>query len=46
MMRIATGKGFELELPESYDKMKEEAEATITECLTDKPKALIDRSAL
>jgi metal-dependent HD superfamily phosphatase/phosphodiesterase len=40
MVKIATGKGFELELPESYDKMKREAEETITKILEDKPKAL------
>lgn len=38
--RIATGKGFELELPESYETMKREAEADIDHCLIDKPKAM------
>ena len=39
-MKVATGKGFELELPESYDEMKQEAEKTIAKILEDKPKAL------
>jgi len=40
LVKVATGKGFELELPESYDDMKREAETTITKILEDKPKAL------
>ena len=40
MVKIATGKGFELELPEAYDKMKKDAEAATTEILANKPKAL------
>ncbi len=40
MVKIATGKGFELELPESYDDMKKEAETAIAQILEDKPKAL------
>jgi hypothetical protein len=37
--KVATGKGFELELPTSYVKMKEEAENTISELVSGKPKA-------
>jgi len=37
--RIATGKGFELELPASYLTMKEEAEKSISQLLVKKPKA-------
>jgi len=37
--KIALGKGFELELPESYIIMKEDAERVINEILADKPKA-------
>jgi len=40
MVKIATGKGFELEVPEVYTKLQEKAEVDITECLADKPKAL------
>ncbi len=39
MTKVATGKGFELELPTSYVKMKEEAENTISELVSGKPKA-------
>jgi len=39
MVKVATGKGFELELPESYLTMEEDAEKTITELVADKPKA-------
>ncbi len=39
MSKIATGKGFELELPSSYITMMEEAERTITELLANQPKA-------
>jgi hypothetical protein len=39
MVKIATGKGFELDLPESYDYLKERAEAEIDEILADRPKA-------
>jgi len=39
MVKIATGKGFELELPESYLAMEEDAEKTIMELVADKPKA-------
>jgi metal-dependent HD superfamily phosphatase/phosphodiesterase len=39
MSRIATGKGFELEIPTSYSEMMEEAEKTITQLTADKPKA-------
>jgi len=39
VVKVATGKGFELELPESYLTMKEEAEKTIIELVADKPKA-------
>jgi metal-dependent HD superfamily phosphatase/phosphodiesterase len=39
LSKIATGKGFELELPSSYIAMMKEAERTITELLTDQPKA-------
>lgn len=39
MVKIATGKGFELELPETYNVMKGKAEEEITEILADKPKA-------
>jgi hypothetical protein len=37
--KVATGKGFELELPASYVKMKEEAEKTVSELVAGKPKA-------
>jgi len=40
MVKISTGKGFELELPESYEAMKKEAEKDINECLAEKPKAM------
>ena len=36
---ISTGRGFELELPSSYEKMKAEAEATITKLVAKHPKA-------
>lgn len=39
MSKVATGKGFELELPVSYVKMKEEAEKTISKLIAGKPKA-------
>lgn len=39
MSKVATGKGFELELPSSYTVMMEEAERTIAELLADQPKA-------
>lgn len=39
MSKVATGKGFELELPTSYVTMKEEAENTISELVSRKPKA-------
>jgi len=39
MVKIATGKGFELELPESYITMKEDAELAITKLVADYPKA-------
>jgi len=39
MVKIATGKGFELELPEAYLDMERNAEATITELLANRPKA-------
>ena len=39
MVKVATGKGFELELPESYLTMEEDAEKTITKLVADKPKA-------
>jgi len=39
LSKIATGKGFELELPSSYITMMEEAERTITELLANQPKA-------
>lgn len=39
MSKVATGKGFELELPSSYATMMEEAERTITELVAGQPKA-------
>ena len=39
MAKVATGKGFELELPESYLAMEEDAERKIMELVADKPKA-------
>ena len=39
MVKVATGKGFELELPESYLVMEEDAEKTIMKLVADKPKA-------
>ncbi|MEM2940631.1 MAG: HD domain-containing protein [Thermoproteota archaeon] len=39
MSRIATGKGFELEIPTSYSEMMEEAEKTIMQLTAEKPKA-------
>jgi metal-dependent HD superfamily phosphatase/phosphodiesterase len=39
MSRVATGKGFELELPASYVTMKKEAEKTVSGLLADRPKA-------
>ena len=39
MVKIATGKGFELELPESYISMKDDAELAITKLVADYPKA-------
>jgi len=39
MVRVATGMGFELELPESYTHLKLEAEKAIDEILSDRPKA-------
>lgn len=40
MVKIATGKGFELELPESYDKLKNAAESEIANVIQNKPKAM------
>jgi len=37
--KVSTGKGYELELPTSYIAMQEEAERTISELVTKKPKA-------
>lgn len=39
MTKVATGKGYELELPTIHVEMKEEAEKTIGELLASKPKA-------
>ena len=39
MVKVATGKGFELELPESYLVLEEDAEKTIMKLVADKPKA-------
>jgi len=39
MVKVSTGKGFELELPESYLTMKDDAEKTISDLVADKPKA-------
>jgi len=39
MSRIATGKGYELELPTSYLMMMEDAERTISELVANRPKA-------
>ncbi|MEM2927339.1 MAG: HD domain-containing protein, partial [Nitrososphaerota archaeon] len=39
MSKVATGKGFELELPTSYITMMEEAERAITELVANQPKA-------
>jgi metal-dependent HD superfamily phosphatase/phosphodiesterase len=39
MPRVATGKGFELELPASYLTMKKEAEKTVSGLLVNRPKA-------
>jgi len=39
MVKVATGMGFELELPESYTHLKLEAERAIEEVLREKPKA-------
>ncbi len=39
MVKVATGKGFELELPKSYITMKEDAEKTISRLVADHPKA-------
>lgn len=39
MAKIATGKGYELELPTSYLAMKEDAETTISGLVSNKPKA-------
>lgn len=38
-MKVATGKGFELELPESYVTMKKHAEKIIMELIKGRPKA-------
>ncbi len=39
MVKVETGKGFELELPDSYVAMEDEAERRIEELVKDKPKA-------
>jgi metal-dependent HD superfamily phosphatase/phosphodiesterase len=39
LTKVATGKGYELELPASYMKMKKEAERTISDLVSSKPKA-------
>jgi len=39
MAKVATGKGFELEVPTSFVAMKEEAEKTITRLVANHPKA-------
>ncbi|MBO3755354.1 MAG: HD domain-containing protein, partial [Candidatus Brockarchaeota archaeon] len=39
MLRISTGKGFELEIPTAYLEMVEEAERTIVQLTEGKPKA-------
>jgi len=39
LVKVATGKGFELELPKSYITMKEDAEKTISRLVADHPKA-------
>lgn len=38
-MRVATGRGFELEIPQSYLEMMQDAEKTIVQLTADKPKA-------
>lgn len=38
MSKVATGKGYELELPTAYMVMKKEAERTITRLIANKPK--------
>jgi len=38
-VKVATEKGLELELPQSYITMKEDAEKTITMLVADHPKA-------
>jgi metal-dependent HD superfamily phosphatase/phosphodiesterase len=40
MTKISTGKGFELELPASYEHMMKDAEGSISNILADNPKAL------
>lgn len=39
MSGIATGKGFELEIPTSYLEMMKDAEKTIMQLIASKPKA-------
>jgi len=39
MSKVATGKGFELEVPTSFVAMKEEAEKNIIQLVADHPKA-------
>jgi metal-dependent HD superfamily phosphatase/phosphodiesterase len=38
-LRVATGRGFELEIPQSYLEMMQDAEKTIVQLTADKPKA-------
>lgn len=40
MLRISTGKGFELEIPTAYMEMVEEAERTIVQLTEGKPKGV------